>query len=395
MSSTNVQARSALDWIDEALGDLDAAQLLRRLRINERLGPVRCRIDGRKLIDFGSNDYLGLAAEPRVIEAAGANPAHWGSAASPLVGGHTPSHERLARKLAEFEGTQAALVFASGYAANVGAITSLVGKGDVIYSDELNHASIIDGCRLSRAAIRPYTHGNATALAELMADDSVTGRRLIVTDSLFSMDGDAAPLVELAELADKHGAMLMVDEAHATGVFGRTGRGLCEELGIEERVHIRVGTLSKALGSVGGFVSGRRSLIEWLINRARPYVFSTAHPAAACEAAEEALSILMAQPERGHELQARAAKLREKLYSQGWNLGPSTSQVIPLIAGGAETALELSQALFQQGFFVPAIRPPSVPAGESRLRISLSWAHTPDMIEAFSNSLSELRRRTQ
>ncbi len=391
MRSSRIQAPSALDWIDDELSDLDAGQLLRKLRTSQRVGVARCRIDGHDLIDFGSNDYLGLAAEPRVMEAACAKLATWGSAASPLVGGYSPSHETLAKRLAHFEGTEAALVFASGYAANVGTITSLVSQGDIVFSDQLNHASIIDGCRLSRATIRAFPHRDVETLAEMLANDSSSGRRLIVTDSLFSMDGDWAPLVELADLAEQYGAMLMVDEAHATGVFGSHGRGLCEELGVEDRVHIRVGTLSKALGSLGGFVCGSRSLIGWLVNRARPFVFSTAHPAAACEAAREALVIVESQPQRGTELQCSAAELRDRLGRQGWNLGRSASQIIPIVVGEAEKALELSQRLHQQGFYVPAIRPPSVPSGQSRLRISLSWGHTAEMIDALVDALGQQR----
>ncbi len=391
MNPPRVQARAALDWIDDELSDLDANQLLRVLRTTHRVGVARCCIEGRELIDFGSNDYLGLAAEPRVVEAACTPLTAWGSAASPLVGGYSPSHEKLANRLAEFEGTEAALVFASGYAANVGTITSLVSKGDVVFSDQLNHASIIDGCRLSRATIRTFPHGDAKTLAEMLASDTSPGRRLIVTDSLFSMDGDWAPLVELADLAERYAAMLMVDEAHATGAFGPFGRGLCEELGVEDRVHIRVGTLSKALGSAGGFVCGSRSLTKWLANRARPFVFSTAHPAAACEAACEALAIVASHPRRGRELQHRARQFRDRLQQQGWPLGRSASQIIPVIVGNAKKALDLSQQLFQQGLYVPAIRPPSVPSGESRLRISLSWGHTDEMIDTLVNALGQQR----
>lgn len=387
MNSSSIQTRSALDWIDDELAELDAAQLLRRLQTTERVRTGRCRIDGRELVDFGSNDYLGLATDPRVCNAARAELSAWGSVASPLLGGHTLAHERLAQRLADFEGTESALVFASGYATNVGTITALVSQGDVVYSDSLNHASIIDGCRLSRATIRRYPHGDASALAEMMAGDTQFARRLIVTDSLFSMDGNWAPLVELTELAEQYGAMLMVDEAHATGVFGPTGRGLCEELGIEDRVHVRVGTLSKALGSVGGFVCGTRSLTQWLLNRARPFIFSTAHPAAACDAAAEALSIVESEPQRGRELQQRATQLRARLQQQGWDLGPSASQIIPIMVGDADKALELASKLRDAGFYVPAIRPPSVPKGQSRLRLCLSWGHSNEMIDRLVEAL--------
>ena len=237
------------------------------------------------------------------------------------------AHRRLEERLAEFEGTEAALVFSSGFAANAGTIAALVGPGDVVYCDRKNHASLFDGCRLSRADVRVYPHADCGRLASLLAESQKYRRRLIVTDGLFSMDGDLAPLAELAELAARHDAMLLVDEAHATGVFGPNGRGVSEHLGVEDGVHVRVGTLSKALGSVGGFVAGSRSLIEWLVNRARPYVFSTAGPAATAAAALAALDIV---PRRAaaspSDCLAQSQELRDELIRRGWNIGPSASQ---------------------------------------------------------------------
>jgi 8-amino-7-oxononanoate synthase len=315
-----------------------------------------------------------------------------GGGASPLVTGHGESLARLERKLAEFEGTEAALVFSSGYAANVGTIAALVGRGDAIYADQKNHASMIDGCRLSRAEVQVYPHNDCDALETLLADGPSYRRRLIATESLFSMDGDLAPLARLVELAEAHDCMLLVDEAHATGVFGPNGRGVAESLGIDERIAVRIGTLSKALGAAGGFVCGTARLVDWLVNRARAYVFSTALPPATCAAGVAALDIVRLEPERRQALLARAAALRAELRRQGWQLGASESQIIPLILGDPESALQVAAELRQAGILAPAIRPPSVPDGESLVRISLTAGHTEPMIERLRAALAAARR---
>jgi len=379
-----------LSWIDNALNELAAQDLLRRRRLHSGPQQSRIIIDGRELTNFSSNDYLGLAADPRLADAAqeAACQEGWGAGASPLVSGYSLAHQRLEERLAQFEGSEAALLFPSGFAANQGTIAALVGRGDAVFGDELNHASLIDGCRLSRAAVHVYPHCDCARLAEMLQSATGFHRRLIVTDSLFSMDGDHAPLVDLTSLAEQYDAMLLIDEAHATGVFGAHGRGLAEALDVEDRVHVCVGTLSKALGSAGGFVSGSRPLVEWLVNRARPYIFSTASPPPVCAAANAALGIVETEPERRRQLLARSAALRDALRAQGWNIGQSESQIIPLVVGSAAAALELSARLRQQGHFVPAIRPPSVPAGQSRLRISVMAGHTPEMIESLLAALS-------
>jgi 8-amino-7-oxononanoate synthase len=382
-----------LDWLDDELARLRDAALDRRLQVYDGSQGATLRIDAREYVNFGSNDYLALASDEHVVRSAreGAN-CGWGAGASPLVVGHSAAHDELEAALAEFEATAAALLFSTGYAANVGAITALAGRGDVVYSDELNHASIVDGCRLCRAEVRVYPHNDVAALAEQLRDAKKFRRRLIVTDGLFSMDGDLAPLADLAQLAEQHDAMLMVDEAHATGVFGPHGRGTCEAAGVEERVDVRVGTLSKALGSVGGFVAGRRSLIDWLINKARPYVFSTALPPAAAAASRAALGIVQREPQRRELLLQRAAELRTALAAQGWDVGPSQTQIIPLIIGEAARTMQLAGELRERGFLVPPIRPPSVPEGASRLRLSLSYGHTPQQIAELTATLAELRR---
>jgi 8-amino-7-oxononanoate synthase len=382
-----------LAWLDAELGALAARDLLRQLRTYD--GPQRARlaIDGREFINFGSNDYLGLAADARLAAAAShaASNQGAGAGASPLVVGHSRVLEQLETRLAEFEGTEAALVFGSGFAANVGAVAALVASGDAIYSDALNHASIVDGCRLSRASVHVYPHADVARLAEMLREGRRFRRRLIVTDSLFSMDGDLAPLADLAELARRHDCMLLIDEAHATGVFGRQGRGAAEHLGVEDGVHVRVGTLSKALGGTGGFVAGRRSLVEWLVNRARPYVFSTALAPPAAAAAIAALDVVRDEPGRRKTLLSRSADLLARLHGQGWRVGASASQIMPLLIGESARALALSADLAKRGFWVPAIRPPSVPEGQARLRISLSCEHSAEMIDALAAALSGLR----
>ena len=377
----DMPADASLDWIDSEMEALRRAGLYRRLRLREGPQTARLRIEGRDVVNFGSNDYLGLAADPRlgaaVAEAIRSD--GWGSGASPLVTGYSQRQRRLEERLAEFEGTEAALLFPSGFAANVGTIAALAGPGDTVFTDRKNHASLLDGCRLSRADVRVYPHNDWRKLESLL-DRHRGARRLIVTDSLFSMDGDLAPLAELADLAQRYDAMLMIDEAHATGVFGSLGRGVAEQLGLEGRIPIRVGTLSKALGSIGGFVAGSRRLIEWLVNRARPYIFSTAAPAAICAAGIAALDIVGAEPQRRRELLASAQTLRAALAGQGWNVGQSASQIIPLLVGDPDRAVALSARLLDRGLLVPAIRPPTVPQGEACLRISLSYGHTAEMI---------------
>jgi 8-amino-7-oxononanoate synthase len=385
---------ASLAWIDEELSSLDRQGLRRRISCRGGAQSARLVLDGRELINFGSNDYLGLASDPRLAAAAAAAATRegWGSGASPLVTGYAESHRRLERNLAEFEGTESAVLFSSGFAANAGTVAALVGPGDLVLTDRKNHASLLDGCRLSRADVRTYAHGDWQQLGRLLSRPSAHRRRLIVTDSLFSMDGDLAPLAELVELADRHGAMLMVDEAHATGVFGPRGRGLSEQLGIEGRIPIRVGTLSKAVGSLGGFVAGSRSLAEWLINRARPYIFSTAMPAPLAAAALAALEIVRDEPHRRQGLLARAAELRRVLAADGWNIGRSASQIIPLVVGQPDRAVHLSRALRDRGLLVPAIRPPTVPEGEACLRISLTYGHTPEMVQRLVEALRDWKQ---
>jgi len=366
----------ALAWIDEGLATLAAGDLLRPRRVRSGRQGARVVLDGRELVNFGSNDYLGYAGDVRLTKSASraACGEGFGAGASPLVSGHSQAHEQLERALAGLLEVEETLVFPSGFAANAATIPALVGPGDAIYSDERNHASLIDGCRLSRAAVHVYPHRDPAALGSLLAATAAR-RRLIVTDTLFSMDGTIAPLADLADLARRHGAMLMVDEAHATGVFGGRGSGLVEAAGCDDGVHVRVGTLSKALGAAGGFVAGHARLIEWLRHAARGWIFSTAHPPAVAAAARRAIELVAAEPERRRAVLERAAALRERLAGGGLAIGDAAAQIVPVIAGEPAAAVALATRLAEAGCFVPAIRPPSVPAGKSLVRISLSWLH--------------------
>ena len=368
----------ALAWIEAELVAVRTAGLERPARVRQGRQGREITLDGHTLVNFGSNDYLGYAGDVRLTKAGskGACAEGFGAGASPLVSGHSAAHERLERALADLLAVEAALVFPSGFAANTATIAALVGPGDFIASDERNHASIIDGCRLSRAAVGIYPHRDMAALDALLVGQRQARRRLVVTDTLFSMDGTRAPLADLCALAARHEAMLLVDEAHATGVFGPRGSGLVEETGCPDGVHIRVGTLSKALGAAGGFVAGPAQLVHWLRHAARAWIFSTAHPPAVAAAATRAIELVAAEPHRRQELAALAAAFRDRLAGSGLDVGEAEAQIVPIVAGAPEAAVALATALAADGFFVPAIRPPSVPHGRSLVRASVCWHHT-------------------
>nr|NIP85819.1 8-amino-7-oxononanoate synthase [Planctomycetales bacterium] len=382
------------DWIDDQLAELQRQDLRRTLRTRAGAQAATITLDGRSLVNFGSNDYLGLAGDDRLATAArhALDREGWGSGASPLICGRSAAHAELEAQLAGFEGCPAALLFPSGFAANAGTLAALVDRQDAVFSDAANHASLIDGCRLSRATVHIFRHADYGHLRSLLEQSGPARRRLIVTDTLFSMNGDLAQLDQLAAIRDAYDCMLLVDEAHATGVFGRHGRGVAEQQGVEDRIDVKVGTLSKALGSAGGFVCGSRALIDWLLNRARPYVYSTAQPPAAAAAATAALKIVAAEPQRAELLLQRAADLRARLTDQGWQLGQSASQIIPIYVEDPARALQLSADLAQEGFFVPAIRPPTVPPGQSLLRISLCHGHDESILTRFLETLHQPSR---
>jgi 8-amino-7-oxononanoate synthase len=386
-------ARAALDWIDGELAALAAKGLRRGL---EPLGPAQgplVTVDGREVVNLCSNDYLGLAADPRLrraaAEAAGREGA--GAGAARLVAGDLPVHGLLERRLAAFKGTEAALLFNSGYHANAGVPAVLVGRGDAVFSDVLNHASIVDGCLLSRAELVRYRHLDVGELDALLGRTKAR-RKLVVTDSVFGMDGDAAPLREIAEACERHGAMLYVDEAHAAGVLGPSGAGLAEALGVGERVDAHMGTLGKAFGSFGAYVAGSRRLVDLLVSKARTFVFTTALPPAACGAALAALDVLAAEPARRERVHALAARMKAGLARLGFELPGVVAPIFPVVLGTEERALAASRALRARGFFVRAIRPPTVPRGTSRLRVALGAAHTEAQVDAFLGALEEVLR---
>ncbi|MFM7075785.1 MAG: aminotransferase class I/II-fold pyridoxal phosphate-dependent enzyme [Planctomycetaceae bacterium] len=378
----------ALAWITGALERLREAGLERPRRVRAGRQGREVELDGRRLVNFGSNDYLGLAGDVRLTRAASraACAEGFGAGASPLVSGHSGVHAALEGALARLLGTSDALLFPSGFAANAATIAALVGPDDLVASDERNNASIIDGCRLSRATVVVYPHRDVATLGRILAA-SPARRRLVVTDTLFSMDGSVAPLADLAAACERHGAMLLADEAHATGIFGARGSGLVEATGTAAGVHVRVGTLSKALGAAGGFVAGHPRLVDWLRHAARGYVFSTAHPPAVAGAALEALAVVAAEPQRRTGLLERAAGFRDRLRRGGLDLGAAEAQIVPVVVGGAEAALALAARLAAEGMFVPAIRPPSVAPGRCLVRASLAWHHDDDDLERLAAAL--------
>ncbi len=383
---------TADDW-NEQLDDLAALGLRRSLRLISSAQNHHITSAGRELVNFASNNYLGLAAHPHVTSAvkAAVDEWGWGAGASRLVSGHMEPHRCLEERLAAFKRAEAALVCPTGYAANLAAVRALGRSGDAILLDKLNHASIIDAAMGSGAIVRVYPHGDLSKLERLLERTADAPRRIIVTDSVFSMDGDLADLPRLVELKQRYRAMLVVDEAHATGVFGKRGAGVAEWQGVEHQIDVVVGTLSKALGGIGGFIAAARLVIDWIINTAGPFIYTTGIPPAACVAAMAALDVVVREPERRRRVLESAVRVRETLQALGWKTGPSCSQIIPVIVGDAERAVALSRRLEESGLLVPAIRPPTVPRGSSRLRISLSSEHTPDDLERLLEALGEAR----
>jgi len=362
----------------KAMKDLESADLLRRPGVlDSPCGPT-VSLDGRELVALCANDYLCLAGDPAVKAAAAQAVRDWGvgAGASRLLCGTTRLHVRLERDLAEFKGVPAAAVTSTGWMANHAAVCALAGEGDLVVCDKLSHASILDAARASGAKLRTFAHRDAARLRRLLDRHRPRHRGcLIVTDSLFSMDGDLADLGELVAVKREYDALLLVDEAHATGVLGEGGRGAAELLGAEEGIDATVGTLSKALGALGGFVAGPQVLIDLIRNTSRPYIFTTAPPAAICAAALAALEIIRRQPRRRRRLLALAEGLRADLRSAGLDTGGSVSQIIPVVIGSPGEALRVSRELYEAGFLVPAIRPPTVAPNTSRLRISLCSGH--------------------
>jgi 8-amino-7-oxononanoate synthase len=380
-------------WIDDELEHIRQAGLLRRKTVCQSLGQGKIARQGQTLLDFSANDYLGLANDPRVIEA-GCQAAHesgLGARASQLISGYSPWHEKLTAKLAQFEQTDNALLFPSGYTANLGTIAAVAGPEDVIFSDRFNHACLIDGCRLANSRFRIYRSQDLEHLESMLQKEIGFRRRFIITDAVFSMDGTIAPLKELCDLAERYDAIMIVDEAHGTGVLGEHGRGACEAAGVQHRVPIRIGTLSKALGTQGGFVTGTHALIEFLWNKARTQMFSTGLSPVLCAGAAAAIDIVTTEPQRRVHLKALCQTLHQALPNVSLDLAPSPDvPILPVILQDNDKTILVAQELEKQGFLVGAIRPPTVPQGTARLRISLSAVHTLDQIKSLTTAINTL-----
>ena len=390
---TDTASSSALhNDLKAQLAQLAVDGLTRRRRtLDAPCGPL-ARVDSRELISFCSNDYLGLASEPALIEAACAGARQWGvgSGASHLVSGHLTPHEMLEQRLAALVGFPRALLFSTGYMANLGLIAALVGRDDAVFADKLNHASLIDAVQLSRAHSQRYPHGDLAILERQLAA-STAKRKLILTDAVFSMDGDLAPLPELLALAERFDAWLVIDDAHGFGVLGAQGRGSLAHFSLPaaQRV-IYMGTLGKAAGASGAFVAGSETVIEWLLQRARTYIFTTgSSPIIAC-ALLASLDLIEAGDARRLHLHALTAQLRDGLAGTRWRLMASPTAIQPIIIGDNHEALRVANALYERGLWVPAIRPPTVPKGSARLRVSLSAAHSPDHVARLVDALREL-----
>jgi len=383
------------DFFAAELQSVKDAGLYRQLHlVGGDQGPT-LMLDGREVINFSSNNYLGIANHPALAAAAKAAIDRYGcgSGASRLISGNMTLHEELETKIAQFKNTEAALVFNSGFQANVGILSTLAGDGDVILSDSLNHASIIDGCRLSKAKTLVYTHCDLNELEACLKQAASARRRLIVTETIFSMDGDEAPLVGIVELAEKYDAMVMVDEAHGTGVFGANGAGVVAKLGLAPRVLIQMGTLGKALGGFGAYVAGDRALCDLLINRCRSFIFTTSLPPAVMAMALAAIDLVQNEPHRRDALRQNCQKLKEGLSLLGFELGRSNSPILPLIVGDAARCMALSAVLLGRGVFAQGIRPPTVPAGTSRLRITVMATHSAVQIDRALNVFEEVKRQ--
>ena len=374
-NSFPLQMSNLNDQLEDELAQLHGAGLYRQFRTLQSAQGPRVSLNGRAVLNLSSNDYLGLADDPLLKAAAVAAIGRWGigAGASRLVCGNLGPYQFLEEVLARFKRKEAALVFGSGYAANLGTIPALMGKADVVILDKLDHASIIDGARQSGAAIRVYPHLNLRKLEEILQQSQSYRRRLIITETVFSMDGDLAPLPEIVELKEKYDAWLMLDEAHATGIFGNERRGLAEQFRVEDRIDITVGTLSKAFGCAGGFVVGDRTLVDFLRNRARSLIYSTALPPAICLAAATAVEFVMS---------SGGAQRRDQLWDHVRVLG-AQSPIHPIVVGAERAAVDLSERLLRDDIFVPAIRYPTVPKEKARLRVTVSAAHTTADIQQF------------
>ena len=381
-----------MKYISDELSKIKESGLYRELKAVENAQDTRIDIEGKTYLSFCSNNYLGLANHPSVVNAVkkAVDEYGWGACASRLVSGNMTLHEALEKQISRFKRKDAAIVFPTGYMANLGVISSLVSGGDLVVSDKLNHASIIDGCRLSGAVFRVYAHCNMEKLENILKKSSKYNRILIVTDSVFSMDGDLAPLPDIVRIAKKYNAMVMVDEAHGTGVFGENGRGVVEHFNLDKEVDVVMGTLSKAIGSLGGYVCGDDDLISYLRNKARPFMYTTALPPAVCAASIASINLIQEDHSLREVLWNNVCCIKERLGSLGVDMISSQSQIIPLLIGDTQKAVDISKLLYERGVLIPAIRPPTVPANSSRLRMTVMSSHTQDDLESLFKVLKDV-----
>jgi len=386
----------ALDYLKDRLKELDEQGLLIRERTLEGPTGARARFDGREVVNLASNNYLGLASHPRMNEAAARAAAEFGAGTGAVrtIAGTMSMHRELERRFAEFKHAEEALMFQSGFTANAGTVAAILDREDVIVSDQLNHASIIDGARLSRSEIKVFPHKDAETADGLLEETKAPGRRqLLITDGVFSMDGDIAPLPALVEVAEKHGAIMMIDDAHASGVLGRGGAGTVDHFGLHGRVDVQVGTLSKAIGVLGGFIAGPRHLIEWLRNRGRPYLFSTSPPPAVVAACMAALDIIRDEPERLERLWSNTRSFKAGLQDLGFDTGMSETPITPVITGDEEKAQELARQLFEEGVFTPAIVYPTVGRGRARVRTIVTAEHAEEDLKEALEAFGRVGRK--
>jgi glycine C-acetyltransferase len=373
-----------LAFLSEQLENWKQAGTYQRLReLQSACEPVAL-VDGREVINLASNNYLGLANHPKLVEASvqAAKKFGAGSGAVRTISGTMSIHLELERRIAAFKNVEACVVFQSGFTANAGTVSSILTRDDHVISDELNHASIIDGCRLSRAKIHVFAHRDPSSAESKLKDlQGAPGRKLLISDGVFSMDGDIAPLEELVAIAERYGAIMMVDDAHSSGVLGRNGRGTIDHFGLHGRVDIQVGTLSKAVGVLGGYVCGSRDFIEYLYHRARPFLFSTSHPPAVAAACLAAFEILEQEPQRIETLWSNTEYFQETLRANGFSTGQSQTPITPIIVGEAKTAFAFSRRLFDEGLFATGIGFPTVPEGKARIRTIVTSAHTREQLD--------------
>jgi glycine C-acetyltransferase len=394
MSTTT--RRDPLQFLATELDGLKAQGLYRTLRVLEEEQRAHTNFDGRSVVNLSSNNYLGLTTHPRLRERAVRAIEEFGvgSGSVRTIAGTMAIHLELERRLAEFKKTEAVVVFQSGFTANAGTVSSILTKEDVIISDELNHASIIDGARLSRATIKVFPHQDVDAARSIVRELPAAQRKLLITDGVFSMDGDLGPLPALCDLADEYGCIMMVDDAHASGVFGQNGRGTVDHFGVHGRVDVQVGTLSKAVGALGGYVAGSHSLIEFLYHRARPFLFSTSHPPSVAATCLAAIDVLMEEPHIIDRLWQNTRFFKQGLQALGFNTGLSESPITPVVVGDGALTMRLSDGLFAEGVFAQGIAFPTVPRGKARVRTIVTATHTRDelqfALDAFTRVGTEL-----